>query len=112
MTTDRQIGLEEMAVAVKAFTIAFEFCDILSAVSTKVNDGALICPLFGLGVLDIDGLNWIKNWKLLAVLFCILVLTALATFDLGMKDWFVVVNWHWQTILNFTTKEKLGKRIA
>ena len=114
LTTDGQIGLEEMAVADVAFTIAFEFYDVLSAVLTKANDGALICPALGLRVLDEDGLTWIKNWKLLAVLFRILVLTDLAkaTFHLGAKDWLVVVDWRRQTISNFTTKEKLGRRIA
>ena len=43
-----QIRLEEMAVA----DVAFEFYNVLLAILTKVNDGALICPALGLRVLD------------------------------------------------------------
>ena len=77
---------------------------------TKANDGASICPALGLRVLDEDWLTWIENWKLLVVLFRILVLTNVvkATFHLSTKDWLVLVDWHRQTILNFTTKEKMG----
>ena len=67
--SDGQIRLEEMAVVDIAFTIVFEFYNVLWAVMTKANDGALICPLLGLRVLDEDRLTWIENWKLLAVLF-------------------------------------------
>ena len=85
---DRQIGLEEMADVEVVFTIVFEFNNILLAVLTKAIDDALIYPALGLPVLDEELLTWVKNQKLLVVLFRILVLTDLvkAMFALGEKE--------------------------
>ena len=81
---NRQIGLEEMADVDVVFTIAFEFILFL----TKAIDEALIYLALGLPVLDEELQTWVKNQKLLVVLFQILVLTDLAKpmFALGKKD--------------------------
>ena len=83
---NRQIGLEEMADVDVVFTIAFEFNNILFL--TKAIDDALIYLALGLPVLDEELQTWVKNQKLLVVLFQILVLTDLAKpmFALGKKD--------------------------
>lgn len=114
LESGRQVRLEEVAVADVAFAISLELDHVLSTVLSKPDDCAAVSPALCLWVLDDDGLTWIKNWQLSAMRVRILVLANLAksTFNLGAKKRLVVVDRCGQSISDFATEEKLGRRVS
>lgn len=114
MEASGEVGLHEAPIADIAFAVALKLDNVLAAVLTKADDGAVIGPALGLRVLDDNGLTRVKDRKLSAVRVGILVLTDLAksTFNLGAKSRFVVIDRRWQTISDFTAKEELGRRVT
>ena len=109
-----QVRFQEAAIANVAFAISSELHDVLAIVLSEADDDAAISPAFCLRALNDDGLTRVKDGQLVLVLIRILVKADLAeaTFDLGAKSRFVVIDRCGQTILDFAAEEKLGRRVT